>query len=193
MEAVALNPGSILAGQTLLSRVLAESILDYLPVSLRLPGAIEWVLRYTPKAHGVSLATLYRNVADRDNTILIVQDSESRIFGGFAPSAWEPKGKFYGSGEAFVFSFSCLADPSAVPEFQLYPWTSANSFIMYSDSDLFAMGGGDGRHALAIRNDLLHGLSSPTATFGNPTLAASEEFVVRDLEVWALEEVDVDE
>jgi len=193
LERVTLRSGNTPIEQTLMQRMLAECILDYLPVSLRLPGAIEWVLRYTPKAHGVSMSTLYRNVADRDNTIMIVQDSESRVFGGFAPASWEPKGKFYGSGEAFVFSFSPLTDPGVMPEMQVYPWTSANSYFMYSDSDLLAMGGGDGRHAFAIRNDLLHGLSSPTTTFGNPTLAATEEFVVRDVEIWSLEEVDLDD
>lgn len=120
---------------------------------------------------------------------MIVQDTESRVFGGFAPASWEPKGKFYGSGEAFVFSFTHVSDPGALPDVQVYPWTSANSYFMYSDHELFAMGGGDGRHALAIRDDLLRGMSAPTATFGNPTLTDSEEFVVRDLEIWALEEV----
>ena len=62
-----------------------EALLDYLPVGLRLPGLVQWVLRYTPKAflsamnvtvdsvdpccisfqaHGVSLSTMYRNVAE---------------------------------------------------------------------------------------------------------------------------------
>jgi len=184
---VALRAGDAADGGTLLTPALADCIADFLPVGLRLPGAVEWVLRYTPKAHGVSLTTLYRNLAESEKTILMVKDADARVFGGFALAPWEPQGKFYGSGEAFVFAFTGLADP---PEMAFYPWTTANSFIQYSDNDVLAMGGGDGRHALAVRSDLLHGLSSPTPTFGNPTLAASEEFVVRDIELWAIEEVE---
>uniref|UniRef100_A0A7S4Q2Z4 Oxidation resistance protein 1 n=2 Tax=Alexandrium monilatum TaxID=311494 RepID=A0A7S4Q2Z4_9DINO len=173
--------------KTLLTPALADRLLDFLPIGLRLPGAVEWVLRYTPKAHGVSLATLFRNVADDENTILMIEDAEAHVFGGFAPEPWEPcHGRFYGSGEAFVFSFGRVEDS---PEVQVYPWTNKNSCLMYADNDLLAMGGGDGRHAFVVRSDLLHGCSSPTATFGNPLLAASEEFVVRDLEVWAFEEI----
>ncbi|CAE7741048.1 OXR1 [Symbiodinium sp. CCMP2456] len=84
----------------LLTNDLAEALMDFLPVSLRLPGLVEWVLRYTPKAHGVSLSTMFRNMAERDKTIVIIQDTEDFVFGGFATSAWEPAGRFYGSGEA---------------------------------------------------------------------------------------------
>lgn len=172
--------------KTLLTHALAECLVDYLPIGLRLPGAVEWVLRYTPKAHGVSMATLFRNLADHDNTVLVIKDSEAHVFGGFAPAPWEPcPGRFYGSGEAFVFTFGQLGEQA---ELQVYPWSNKNSCFMYSDNDLLAMGGGDGRHAVVVRNDLLHGCSSPTVTFGNPTLAGFEEFIVRDLEIWALEE-----
>lgn len=167
---------------------MAECIAEYLPVHLRLPGAVEWVLRYSPKAHGVSLATLYRNLEDYQTSVIVLQDTQEHVFGGFAPAAWEPKSKFYGSGEAFVFAFTG-ADLSN-PQLEIYPWTSRNTFVMYCDSSTIAMGGGDGRHAFAVQSDLLRGFSSPTPTFANPTLAAAEEFVIRDLEVWALEMID---
>jgi len=191
------RPDGTLLPHMLLTPALAECILEYLPVSLRLPGTVEWVMRYSPKAHGVSLSTLYRNMADREKTVIIVLDSEARIFGGFAPACWRPTQKFYGSGEAFVFAFDAPAGAdghaeggvAGEPEMRAYAWTSTNSFFMYSDSHLFAMGGGDGKHAFAVRSDLLRGLSSPTETFGNPTLASSEEFVVRDFEMWSLEEI----
>eukprot|EP00434_Breviolum_minutum_P000375 symbB.v1.2.000317.t1/scaffold6.1/size569917/20 len=54
----------------------SEALLDYLPVGLRLPGLVQWVLRYTPKAHGVSLSTMFRNLAERSKTVVIVQDTE---------------------------------------------------------------------------------------------------------------------
>jgi len=184
LERVVLRPENTPPGQTLLTRALAELIADFLPVSLRTPGAVEWVLRYTPKAHGVSMSTLYRNLAQCEKSVVVVTDTEGRIFGGFAPEPWEPRSKFYGSGEAFVFFFD------GTEELRFFPWATTNSYFMYSDFSVLAMGGGDGRHAFAIRSDLLHGSSSPTSTFGNPVLAASEDFVVRDVELWALTEVE---
>merc|ERR1712194_365912 len=84
-------------------------------------------------------------------------------FGGFAPETWEPRHKFFGTPEAFVFSFS---NTSAEPEADVFTWTSSNNYFMYCDQNLLAMGGGDGRHAIAIRSDLLRGTSAPTSTFG---------------------------
>lgn len=176
------------ASQTLLSPEMADCIAEYLPVHLRLPGSVEWVLRYSPKKHGVSLATLYRNMEGYQTSVILIQDTQERVFGGFAPATWEPKHKFYGSGEAFVFAFTS-AD-LANPHLQMYPWTSKNTFVMYGDSSTIAMGGGEGRHAFAVHSDLLRGLSSPTPTFANPTLATAEEYVIRDLEVWALEMIE---
>mmetsp|Transcript_68181 Transcript_68181/g.134663 ORF Transcript_68181/g.134663 Transcript_68181/m.134663 type:complete len:456 (-) Transcript_68181:200-1567(-) len=184
---VPMRSGSV--EKPLLTQAMVACLLEHLPVSLRVTGAVEWVLRYSPKANGVSLATLFRNLEGCEHTILLVQDVEEHVFGGFAPVPWEPcHGRFYGSGEAFVFTFGKLVgEPLA---FKTFPWSCANSCFMYSDSDLLALGGGDGHHAVVIRNDLLRGCSSPTATFGNPGLASSEEFVVRDLEIWALEQIE---
>jgi len=202
------------SGQTLLTKPLAESLLESLPISLRVPGAVEWVLRYTPKAHGVSMETLYRNMADHEKSVLLVQDAEDELFGGFASCAWVPHNLFYGSGEAFLFSFGRVArrtgsrglidvgaEPARkgrrareekLPQVTTWTWSAKNSFIQYSDHTLLGMGGGNGKHAFAIREDLLHGLSNPTETFGNPTLSTSEDFIVRDIEIWALEEVGVE-
>eukprot|EP00405_Crypthecodinium_cohnii_P037276 CAMPEP_0206536070 /NCGR_PEP_ID=MMETSP0325_2-20121206/6527_1 /ASSEMBLY_ACC=CAM_ASM_000347 /TAXON_ID=2866 /ORGANISM="Crypthecodinium cohnii, Strain Seligo" /LENGTH=1127 /DNA_ID=CAMNT_0054033205 /DNA_START=24 /DNA_END=3407 /DNA_ORIENTATION=- len=184
----ALRPDGTRVKETLLTATLAECILDGLPVGLRLPGSVEWVLRYSPKVHGVSLATMFRNLAEQENTILIVKDADLKVFGGFAPAAWAPRGKFYGSGEAVVFEF--LKSDHGDLDIRFYPWTSRDRFIMYADHDVFGFGGKDGKHALSIRSDLLNGFSCPTDTYGNPTLANSLEFVVKDLEVWSLEEIE---
>jgi len=175
--------------RTLLTQPMAQHISEYLPLGLRLPGVVEWVLRYTPKKHGVSLATLYRNLEDSERTLLIARDTDDHVLGGFAPEAWRPHPRFYGTGDAFVFSLGrCPAGAEPPEPLQVYTWTSRNSHFQYSDHDHLAMGGGDGGHALVIQADMLRGRSVPTATFGNPTLAGSRDFVVRDVEVWALED-----
>lgn len=185
LEQVVLRPGIV--SQPVLTQRLAEELFDYLPISVRVPGATEWVLCYTPKEHGTSLSTMYRIAAGVERTLLVVQDAEDNILGGFAPQTWEQKGRFYGSGEAFVFSFR-RPPGGGEPELRIYPWTSRNSYFMYSDSELLAMGGGEGHYAIAISQDLLRGHSAPTPTFGNPCLASADEFVVRDLELWAFQE-----
>jgi hypothetical protein len=178
------------SGETpILTQSIAKSMKEALPLVLGLAGEVEWCLKYTPKTHGISMETLLRNVRRSKNTLIIVEDADGRIFGGFASEPWVPQGhrRFYGSGESFLFSYAREED--GPPEIQLYPWTAKNNFIQYVDHDIIAMGCGDGQHAFALHEDLLRGHSSPTPTFGNPALAASEEFVVKDIEIWSLEMV----
>mmetsp|Transcript_51105 Transcript_51105/g.121421 ORF Transcript_51105/g.121421 Transcript_51105/m.121421 type:complete len:400 (-) Transcript_51105:260-1459(-) len=171
----------------LLTADVAECLFEYLPVSARLPGVSEWVLAYSPKAHGVSLATFYRNVEKCRRTLVLIADTQGFVFGGFAPEAWLLGRHFYGSGEAFVFTFGKM---TATPQARLFPATTKNRCFMYSDSDSFAMGSSStGKHAIAICSDMLHGFSAPSMTYGNPMLSATEEFIIQDLEVWSFEEL----
>lgn len=187
---IVLRPGD--ANRTLLTMQLAECLYEHIPATLRIPGVVEWVLQYTPKAHGVSLATFYRNVAGCERTLVLVRDNEDHVFGGFAPEPWEPGQRFYGNGEAFVFSFGCIDTSLRVDnalKLRIYPWNGKDCFFMYSDHESVAMGGGSGGHAFSVRADLLRGSSVPTQTFGSPTLASAAEFAIRDFEVWAFQDV----
>eukprot|EP00930_Biecheleria_cincta_P059092 TRINITY_DN44856_c0_g1_i1.p1 TRINITY_DN44856_c0_g1~~TRINITY_DN44856_c0_g1_i1.p1 ORF type:complete len:757 (+),score=110.31 TRINITY_DN44856_c0_g1_i1:140-2410(+) len=174
---------------SLLTQEIAEYLCDWLPVGLRLPGAVEWVLRYTPKVHGLSFATMLRNMEEHEKSVVVIRDTEDHVFGGFAPAAWKPFTRFYGSGEAFVFSLGPLQPELSEAGIHVCPWTSQNECLMYVDHKNLGMGGGDGRHAFVIREDLLNGHSSATATFNNKILSATAEFVVRDLELWSIDEV----
>lgn len=184
---IVLQPGNVT--NPLLTEPLAVALFSYLPALVRIEGAVEWVLRYTPKAHGQSLRNLYRKVARDKRTLLLVQDTEGHVFGGYAPEAWEPSPRFYGSGEAFVFSFGRLDECSQGPQPKIYPWNCKNSYFQHCDDCGLAMGGGNGGHAFFLAEDLRHGVSGPTETFGNPILASMEEFNVKDLEVWAFAEI----
>lgn len=42
-------------------------------------------------------------------------------------------------------------------ELRFFPWATTNNYFMYSDLSVLATGGGDSRHAFAIRSDFLHG------------------------------------
>lgn len=177
----------------LLREAMAALLSDYLPVVLRVAGNVEWRLAYTPKVHGVSIQTFYRMLGTDATTVLIVRDSTGNVFGGFGTQPWTPGGLhgFFGTGESFVFSFGAAAAEESHLQLRCYTWCghASNQFFQYADHEYFAMGGGaEGRHALAIKDDFLHGFSHRSSTFENAPLSSQEEFVISDLEVWALRE-----
>lgn len=47
---------------------------------------------------GCSLITFYTQVREHETTVLIVQDEDGHIFGGFQTEPWVCKHKFYGDG-----------------------------------------------------------------------------------------------
>ncbi|CAB1329372.1 unnamed protein product, partial [Coregonus sp. 'balchen'] len=70
----------------------------------------------------------------------------------------------------FLFSFS--------PQLQVYEWKFSNSFFVKGSPDYLAFGGGD--------DGLIRGQSQKCDTFDNYVLASSEDFLINDLEVWAI-------
>jgi len=176
---------------------LAQELSFSLPLSLRFQQ-LECV--YAPRLHGISLQTFYRQFEQKPGpSVMLVIDTEGHVFGAFASESWRGAGKFYGTGESFVFSFGYV---DLVPKAgvglrpraqeltcQAFPWTSRNSFLMFSDDSVLAMGGG-GKNALTIDGDFLRGTSNPCSTFESPTLSSSEEFVIRAIEFWGFKEAD---
>lgn len=88
---------------TLLSAALAWEICQHLPVSLRWKTA--WRLAYSPRVHGVSLATFFRRMDQEGPSLLMIQDHHGSVFGGFASATWHAGDRYFGSGESFVFKF----------------------------------------------------------------------------------------
>lgn len=86
--------------QSALSPALAAQIRDMLPAHLRFSS---WQLAYAPGVHGTSLNTFYRQQAGPN--VVVVQDAQGGLFGGFAAEPWRPHaGAYGGAGEAFVFA-----------------------------------------------------------------------------------------
>eukprot|EP00397_Hematodinium_sp_SG-2012_P034865 GEMP01037436.1.p1 GENE.GEMP01037436.1~~GEMP01037436.1.p1 ORF type:complete len:430 (+),score=56.65 GEMP01037436.1:101-1390(+) len=162
----------------IVSPEMAELITSVLPLSSRF---CQWSLAYRPQTHGVSMQTFYRQLADRGPSLLLIRDFNNRVFGGFASESWEPSGKYFGTGESFVFSFD------AAGEFNIFPWAARNEFIQFADETMIAMGGG-GSAALVVQSDFLRGTSQKCTTFLNPQLSDEEDFVARDLEFWCFDE-----
>ncbi|CEM03192.1 unnamed protein product [Vitrella brassicaformis CCMP3155] len=74
-----------------------------------------------------------------------------------------------------------------LPPLRAFFWTGRNDFFLFSDDKIIAVGGG-GHYALIVDSEFLRGSSSPCATFDNPVLASSEDFIVKTFQVWGFEE-----
>eukprot|EP00928_Gymnodinium_smaydae_P028188 TRINITY_DN21562_c0_g1_i1.p1 TRINITY_DN21562_c0_g1~~TRINITY_DN21562_c0_g1_i1.p1 ORF type:complete len:328 (-),score=54.61 TRINITY_DN21562_c0_g1_i1:55-1038(-) len=86
------------AGAELLAGVVAN-----LPVLLQIRPC--WQLGYSMAVDGVSLRTMYRQVAEVGPCLLLVEDSKGCIFGAFLSEGLRPANQCYGTHECFVFRY----------------------------------------------------------------------------------------
>jgi len=89
------------SGATLMSEAIAAALSQYLPASIQWRRT--WRLSYSPRVHGVSLQTFYRNMSAEGPSILLLQDHRGRVFGAYVPVQWRIVDRYYGTGESFVF------------------------------------------------------------------------------------------
>lgn len=68
---------------------------------------------------------------------------------------------------------------------QVYRWTRANTYFQLGARDGIGVGGGT-HFALWLDPDWERGTSAFCETFNSPTLASSEAFRVRTVELWHL-------
>ena len=93
------------------SKNFESSILDEIGIkmlTLHLPSRVrmrEWDKLFTIESDGTSMLTFYESLRERDDTIILIQDSQDSVFGCFAVEEWHKSIHFYGSGESFVFNF----------------------------------------------------------------------------------------
>jgi len=192
---------------------LIAGIVTNLPTLLQIKPC--WQLGYSMAVDGVSLRTMYRQVGDTGPCLLIVEDSSNCIFGAFLSEGIRPGQRCYGTHECFVFRYPRAAGawrtqvfgvvqsskgPSsarvdephgehwanyfeALRKCQAWANVATTSAGVFCDH-LGIVVGLDGP-ALFIDQNLLRGVSWPSAAFGSPCLAATgPDFVVRNLEVW---------
>lgn len=139
----------------------------------------KWVLLYSTRRHGISLSTLYR----KSNlcpglSLLAVGDRAGAVFGGVVVCPLNPckSRRYQGSNSTFLFS-------DAHGEPVIYRPTGANRYYTLCSPDFLALGGGL-HFALYLDNDLLNGSSAASETYGNPCLALSQDFEVKEVELW---------
>lgn len=162
------------------SLLLSENTRRALYISL--PVLIQqrkWVLLYSTWRHGISLSTLYRrSMLCPGHCLLVVGDQKGAVFGGLVEAPLRPtnKRKYQGTNSTFVFT-----NLSSHPV--IFRPTGANRYFTLCSTDFLALGGG-GHFALYLDGDLMSGSSSSSETFGNSCLAHSQDFDVKEVELW---------
>lgn len=139
----------------------------------------KWVLLYSTWKHGISLSTLYRrSMLCPGPNLLVVGDRKGAVFGGMVDAPLRPSQskKYQGSNSTFLFK-----DLPGQPA--IYRPTGANRYYTLCSPDFLACGGG-AHFALYLESDLLNGSSAASDTYGNPCLAQSQDFEVKEVELW---------
>ncbi|KAF7129906.1 hypothetical protein RHSIM_Rhsim10G0163000 [Rhododendron simsii] len=160
----------------LLTEKTRSTLYHALPVLVR---GRNWVLLYSTWRHGISLATLYRrSMLCPGLSMLVVGDRKGAVFGGLveAPLRATNKRKYQGTNDSFVFTNT--------PGHPVIFWpTGINRYFTLCSTEFLALGGGS-HFALYLDGDLLNGSSSASDTYGNSCLACSEDFEVKEIELW---------
>ncbi|KAM0038805.1 putative TLDc domain-containing protein [Helianthus debilis subsp. tardiflorus] len=139
----------------------------------------KWVLLYSTWRHGISLSTLYR----RSNlcpglSLLVVGDHKGAVFGGLVEAPLKPstKKRYQGSNDTFVFT-----NTPGCPV--IFRPTGINRYFTLCSTEYLALGGGN-HFALYLDHDLLNGSSLASETYGNSCLSHTQDFEVKEIELW---------
>nr|XP_009759009.1 PREDICTED: uncharacterized protein LOC104211619 [Nicotiana sylvestris] len=160
----------------LLSEKARSALYAALPVLLQ---DRKWVLLYSTWRNGISLSTLYRrSLLWHGISLLVVGDRNGAVFGGLvdAPLRATTKRRYQGTNNSFVFS-----NVSGQPV--IFRPTGVNRYFTVCSTEYLALGGG-GHFALYLDGDLLTGSSATSETYGNSCLAHTEDFEVKEVELW---------
>ncbi|XP_004504071.1 uncharacterized protein [Cicer arietinum] len=160
----------------LISNSLRNAVYNSLPTLIH---GRKWLMLYSTWRHGISLSTLYRrSMLFPGPSLLVVGDRKGAVFGGLVEAPLRPsnKRKYQGTNSTFVFT-----NISGQPV--VYRPTGVNRYFTLCTTDSLAVGGG-GHFALYLDGDLLNGSSSVSETYDNPCLAHSQEFQVKEVELW---------
>jgi len=168
----------------ILTTDMAESLRNSMPLNERLSPV--WTVGFMPGVHGVSLKTVYRQCHSFNGpSLVIIEDMQGNIFGGFASHIWTCGNRYYGTDDSFVFRSYKINGRTEVDVF--HPVNGGDSYYQYASMDALAMGGGE--CAWHIGSNLLRGTSYDCATFCSPRFSDEQDFIIRRFEIWFFNEV----
>ncbi|XP_060693589.1 MTOR-associated protein MEAK7 [Hemiscyllium ocellatum] len=147
----------------------------------------KWQLLFSSQFHGASFTRLCSLTLHKGPTLLIVKDSDSYVFGGYASHSWDARPQFQGDNKCFLFTLS--------PRLGIYTCTGYNDHYMYLNHGQQTMPNGLGMggqlyyFGLWIDSNYGEGHSKAKpkcTTYNSPQLSAHEHFVIDTLEVWSV-------
>lgn len=147
---------------------------------------LEWRFLFSSEIHGESFSTLIGRVVNQGPSVLVVEDRNGYMFGGFAPANWSLCPTFFGDDSSFLFTLA--------PRMRIYPSTGYNQHFQYLNlhqqtlPNGLAMGGQHNYCGLWIDSEYGKGHTSESCTTysGYQMMSYSKDFAFRHLEVWGL-------
>ncbi|OXU25524.1 hypothetical protein TSAR_000214 [Trichomalopsis sarcophagae] len=169
---------------------------DVLFLNLSLPHELrnEWRFLFSSQVHGESFSTMLGRITLQGATIIILQDKDDHVFGGFASDNWTLSPNFAGNQSCFLFQLE--------PQILTFPATGYNSHYQYLNlhqqtmPNGLLMGGQLNYPGLWLDWEYGSGKSSVSCTtFQNYIqLSGKENFTLKHCEVWGVGPVpEVDE
>lgn len=104
-----------------------------LPAKLRL----KWRFLFSSQMHGESFSTLLGRIVEQGPTVLVIEDNNGNIFGGFASEEWKISPNFAGDDTAFLFTLK--------PKMRCFPATQLNNHYQYLNLYMKTMPNGLGK------------------------------------------------
>lgn len=146
----------------------------------------KWRFLFSSQIHGESFSTFIGRIMDQGPTVIIVEDTNGWIFGGYATDSWSLNPNFTGNDNSFLFSLR--------PKMRCFPATSYNDHYQYLNLHQQTMpnglgiGGQFGYWGLWLDSEYGLGECSETCTtYKNYIqLAGSKKFKIRNVEVWGV-------
>ena len=139
-------------------------------------------LIYSISKDGCLMKTFYQKVSGENNLIFAVKDDDNNIFGAYSSEEFNNSGKFFGTGECFLYTFY------KENRIHVYNATGINEHYLYGDDNQIAFGCSDDYFSLTLENDFYSGYSKPTQTYKNPILNGKDKFIIIKLEVWGFQD-----
>lgn len=159
-------------------------------INSQLPNELrsKWRFLFSSQIHGESFSTLLGRIMDQGPSIIVVEDTNGHIFGGFATDSWSLSPNFVGNDDSFLFTLR--------PRMRSFPATNYNDHYQYLNlhqqtmPNGLGMGGQFDYWGLWIDSEYGIGECSETCTtYKNYIqLSATKSFKIRNVEVWGVGE-----